>query len=127
METAISVNKHIFQLLNEDAQLKELVGNKIYPLVVKQNIDFPFIIFKKEGVNPIYSKDLLSYDTVIINVAIAAINYDDTVAIAERVRAVLENYRSTYFYNILLDNVSEDFVDDTFIQQLQFTAKIRVK
>jgi hypothetical protein len=127
METAISVNKHIFQLLNEDAQLKELVGNKIYPLVVKQNIDFPFIIFKKEGVNPIYSKDLLSYDTVIINVAIAAINYDDTVAIAERVRAVLENYRSTYFYNILLDNVSEDFIDDTFIQQLQFTAKIRVK
>lgn len=123
-ETSISVNKHIYQLLINDTILNELVGKKIYPLVAEESVTYPFIIFTKETAFGNYSKDLLMYDTANISVAIAAVNYFQTVQIAERVRQILENYRDGYFYNILLENVSEDFVEDTYIQQLQFSAKI---
>lgn len=126
-ETSISVNKYIYQLLITDEKLKELVGNKIYPLVAEESVTYPFIIFTKENAFANYTKDLLTYDTVNISVAIAAVNYFQTVQIAERVRQILENYRDDYFYNILLDNVTEDYVEDSYIQQLQFSAKINIQ
>lgn len=126
-ETSISVNKYIYQLLITDEKLKELVGNKIYPLIAEESVTYPFIIFTKENAFANYTKDLLTYDTVNISVAIAAVNYFQTVQIAERVRQILENYRDDYFYNILLDNVTEDYVEDTYIQQLQFSAKINIQ
>lgn len=126
-ETSISVNKYIYQLLISDEKLKELVGNKIYPLVAEESVTYPFIIFTKENAFANYTKDLLTYDTVNISVAIAAVNYFQTVEIAERVRQILENHRDGYFYNILLDNVTEDFSEDTYIQQLQFSAKINIQ
>lgn len=125
-ETAISTNKHIYQLLISDEQLKLFVGEKIYPLVAEESVSYPFIIFTKESANGNYTKDLLTYDTVNISVAIAANNYFETVQIAERVRAILENHRDNYFFNILFENVSEDYVEDAFIQQLNFSAKIQI-
>lgn len=126
METAISVNKHIYSLLKEDQQLKALVGEKIYPIVAEETVTYPFVIFTKESVSGNYSKDLLMFDTAIISVAVAANNYFETVQIAERIRAILENRIDSYFYNILLDNVTEEYLEDAFIQQLQFSAKIRI-
>lgn len=126
-ETAISVNKHIYSLLKEDESLIELVGEKIYPIVAEETVTYPFVIFTKESVNGNYTKDLLLFDTAIISVAIAANNYFETVKIAERVRAILENHIDSYFYNILLDNVTEEYLEDAFVQQLQFSAKIRIK
>ena len=125
-ETSISCNKHIYQLLINDEQLGKLVGNKIYPLVAEETVTYPFIIFTKENANANYTKDFLTYDTVTISVAIAANNYFETVNIAERVRAILENYRDSYFYNIFLDNVTEEFLEDAYVQQLQFSAKINI-
>lgn len=125
-ETAISANKHIYSLLKEDSQLGEMVGDKIYPLVAEESVTYPFVIFSKETVNGNYSKDLLMYDSATISVAIAANNYFETVNIAERVRAILENHRDSYFYNILLENVTEEYIEDAFVQQLQFSAKINV-
>lgn len=125
-ETSISTNKHVYQLLINDEALNKMVDKKIYPIVAEESVTYPFIIFTKDAASGNYSKDLLMYDTVNINVAVAAVNYFQTVNIAERVRQILENYRDDYFINILLDNVTEDFVEDTYIQQLQFSAKINI-
>ena len=125
-ETSISSLKHIYQLLINDEDLNKLVDRKIYPLVAEESVTYPFIIFTKESASGNYTKDLLLYDTVSISVAVAAVNYFQTVQIAERVRQILENHRDGYFYNILLDNVTDDFIEDTYIQQMQFSAKINI-
>lgn len=125
-ETSISTLKHVYQLLINDEILNGLVDKKIYPLVAEESVTYPFIIFTKENAFGNYTKDLLVYDTVTISFAIAATNYFQTVEIAERVRQILENYQDDYFYNILLESVTEDFVEDTYIQQLQFTTKIKI-
>lgn len=125
MDTGISANKYIYNLLINDTKLKELVGDKIYPLVAEESVTYPFVIFTKEEVNGVYSKDLLVYDSITISVAVAATSYFQTVEVAERVRAILENRRDSYFYNILLESVTEEFIDDAFVQNLQFSAKIQ--
>lgn len=124
--TAISCNKQIYSLLSSNSALTEMVGTKIYPLVAEESVSYPFVIFTKESVNGVYSKDLLVFDNVTISVAVAANNYFETVNIAEQVRNILEGHRDSYFLSITLDNVTEDFVEDAFIQQLQFSAKINV-
>lgn len=125
-ETAISVNKHIYTILTGDTQLRELVSDKIYPIIAEETVCYPFIIFTKETVDAAYTKDFLTYDNVTFSVAIAANNYFETVQIAERVRAILDNFRDNYFMTVLLNNVTEEYVEDAFIQQLQFSAKIRI-
>lgn len=125
-ETAISTNKHIYQLLISDSGLTEMVGDKIYPLVAEESVNYPFIIFTKETVEGNYNKDFLLYDTVTISVAIAANKYFQTVQIAERVRSILENYTDSYFLSIVLDNVTEEYIEDAYVQQLQFSAKINI-
>lgn len=125
-QTSISVNKHIYNLLINDEILKELVDDKIYPIVAEETVSYPFILFTKESAIANYTKDLLMYDTVTISIAIAATNYSQTVEIAERVRQILENRRDDYFYNILFDEVTEDFVEDAYIQTLKFSSKINI-
>lgn len=124
-ETAISVNKHIYQLLSSDSGLTSMVDNKIYPLVAEESVTYPFVIFSKESVNGNYTKDFLVYDTVTISVVVAANNYFETVNIAERIRALLENHSDNYFISVLLESVTEEYIEDAFVQQLQFSAKIR--
>ena len=125
-ETSISSPKHVYQLLINDTILNKLVEKKIYPLIAEESVTYPFIIFTKESISGNYTKDLLVNDSVTISIAVAAANYFQTVEIAERVRQILENHRDEYFYNILLESVTEDFVEDTYIQQLQFSAKINI-
>lgn len=125
-QTSISVNKHIYNLLINDEILNELVDKKIYPIVAEETVTYPFILFTKESAMGNYTKDLLMYDTVTISIAIAATNYSQTVEIAERVRQILENRRDDYFYNILFDEVTEDFVEDAYIQTLKFSSKINI-
>lgn len=125
-QTSISVNKHIYNLLINDEILNGLVDKKIYPIVAEETVTYPFILFTKESAMGNYTKDLLMYDTVTISIAIAATNYSQTVEIAERVRQILENRRDDYFYNILFDEVTEDFVEDAYIQTLKFSSKINI-
>ena len=125
MTTAISVNKYIFQILSTDRQLKELVKEKIYPLIAEESTTFPFIIFKRNNIVTDYTKDGRVNDTVDVSIAIAAKNYNQTVAIAERVRELLELKRNEYFKLIQLTSVAEDYVDDAFIQELTFSAIVK--
>ena len=72
-ETSISVNRHIYNLLINDETLYKLVGKKIYPLVAEESVTYPFIIFTKDSAYANYTKDLLTFDTVTISIAIAAV------------------------------------------------------
>lgn len=123
-ETAISVNKHIYQLLTSDRELMRLTKKNVFPLVAEESVTYPFVIFTKEQAQGNYTKDLLCYDSATISVAVVASNYFETVLIAERVRTILENRRDAYFMNITFDSISEDFIEDAFVQELTINAKI---
>lgn len=125
-ETALSVNKYIYNILSTDETLSGLTGGDIYPIVAEEKVTYPFVIFTKTDAYGAYTKDILSYDQASVQVAIAAVNYFQTVEIAERVRALLEGRRDNYFYSITFDSVTEDYIEDAYVQNLTFNCKIKI-
>lgn len=125
-ETALSANKYIYKILTEDETLSGLTKGQIYPVVAEENVTYPFVIFSKTDAYANYTKDILAYDSATIQVAIAAVNYFQTVDIAERVRTLLEGRRDSYFANVQFVSVTEDYVEDAYTQTLEFNCQIRV-
>lgn len=124
METGLSVNKHIFQILSKDEALANMVGKNIYPLVAEEDVKAPFITFTKSSVVPSYYKVGVADDKVSFTINIVANDYVTTVNIAERIRQLLEGRTSTYFKRIELSNCYENYTNDNYVQNLQFLAII---
>ena len=122
--TAISINKHIYSILVNDEVLKGLVGEKIYPLVAEEETTFPFIIFRRNSIQTEYTKDGRVNDTVEISITAVANDYVTTVNILERVRELIE-YNRSLFISAKLTNVSEDYIDNAYIQEIIFSIKIK--
>lgn len=125
MTTAISVNKYIYNILNSDKELNRLVGKKIYPIVAEESTTFPFIVVRRTNINTEYCKDGRVIDRCDFTVTIAASNYAESITIAEHVRKLIELKRTDYFNLIHLWSVSEDYIDNTYIQELTFNSIIK--
>lgn len=123
-QTGISINVYINEALKEDEELVQMVNGNIYPVVCNQDTTFPFIVHYRDSITTDYTKCGRVGDTVNFSVEIASKKYKEGMDIAERVRAVLELKRNTYFQDLLLDSVEEFYAENTFVQRLSFTAKI---
>ncbi len=114
--TGISIISYIYKNLINNQELDNYVHKKIYPLVVEEGVKGNYIILQKTNVNPIYNKDC-SIDNISFSVIIYSQNYKDSVEIAEIVRSVLEKL------SMKLETVSENFNNDLYYQQLNFTTR----
>lgn len=127
---AIEIGKAIYSILSNDEAITAKVNDKIFPLVANPDTTFPFIIYKRTDIQPHYTKDLYTgIDDVTINIVVAANNYNDSIIIANLVRNALDNkrgvYSDIYINTIRMDVADEDYIENTFIQNLQF--KINTK
>lgn len=125
-ESGISVNKHIYNILSKDSSLNKLVGKNIFPLIAEEETTFPFIVFKRNSLSPNYAKYQVGNDTVNFSVYIVSNNYANTIDIAEAVRNSLELHRDEYFQIIQMENITEDFIENSYIQEISFSAIITV-
>lgn len=123
--TGISVSKYIYSILKNDEKLKEMVGDNIYPLIAEQSVTFPFIIFKKTGITTQYTKDLKVYDQVDFSILIISNKYEDSINVAERVRELIECTSDPNLKYTRLTSVNEDYIDDSYVQELSFTTSIK--
>lgn len=122
---AIEIGKAIYSILSNDEAIKAKVNNKIFPLVANPDTTFPFIVYKRTGIYPTYTKDWYSgNDDITLEIIVAADNYNDSITIADLVRKALDGKKGEYsniiINSIRMDIADEDFIEDTFIQNLQF-------
>lgn len=110
----IKIGSTVYKILSEDVEVTELVGDKIYPLIADTETSFPFIVFKKDSYKPTYTKDGISNKTAVVEIIIAADNYEEGVEITDRCFKAIAA-KSKYFK--LQDN-TEDYLNDTFLQSL---------
>ena len=125
MKNSILISKYIITLLKQNEDLTSLVGDRIYPIDAKQGTTFPFIVVRRQNITTEYNKDGISYDTVSFSVIVVAMNYIDSVIIAQEVRKSLELYRGAIDNNtniklIHFTGISEDLYNNAFVQQLTF-------
>lgn len=121
---SLSIAEHINKVLSSSEDLTKIVGDRLYPVSVKDNIECPFIVYERESVVPNRTKDGAEGDTVTENVFIFAENYGQAVNIAEIVRAALDGSEGNYS-NFTIDecdytDAAETYEDGVYIQQLVF-------
>lgn len=120
--TGISVLKSIYKLLVANEDLVAIVKNKLYPLVANENTTFPFIVYQRDSIYTEYTKDWRHSDNINISIYIAATTYNQCIEIAELVRTSIEGKKIDDISSIRLISMNEDFLEDTYIQNIQFNV-----
>ena len=121
---SLKVGKEIYSHLKENKSLTDIVGNKIYPIIVEKDTNYPFIVYKRSNVIPDYTKDYHFKDDVIVDIICVSNHYVESVEIASLVRESLEDKRIGDINSIRLESADEDFIDDAYIQTLTFNLTI---
>lgn len=121
--TGLSIGKVVYNILSSDKSFKETIGNRIYPLIADEGTTFPFVIYSRIGIDEQSTKDN-SEEQIRVLVQVAANNYQQSIETAEIIRAAMEHKSGTFnnllIEDIILEDASEDWLDDTFIQNLNF-------
>ena len=114
---SLNIGIAINQLLKEP--LKSVVGNRIFPIVSELETEFPFVVYKRSGLNPITVKWGNIYDEITIEITVLSNNYQQSIQIAQIIRNTLDN-KNIDDYIITLNNSYESY-DDSYNQTLIFT------
>jgi len=100
------------------------IGDKVFPLVANPNTNFPFLVYRRIGYTPMSNKDYFG-ETVTIEINVASEKYEESVDIANNVADILQGKETEIIEDIRLINVSEIYLQDTFIQNLQFSIVLK--
>lgn len=122
---SLQIGKAIYNILSTDERVVEKVDNKIYPLIADNGTTFPFIVYKRMSIIPADSKDRFIYqEMATVEVVVASDKYNESIEIADIVREALQGRKGIFdginISKIEFNDASEDFVDDTFIQNITF-------
>ena len=125
---SLQVGKAIYNILSNDAKIIDSVEHKIYPLIADTGTTFPFIVYRRTGIEPSDSKDRFIYsENTYVEVVIASDKYNESIEIADLVKDDLQgkkgNYSGINIHDIRMTNADEDYIEDTFIQNLTFNIK----
>lgn len=122
--SSLSIGKNIIKLLSADKNLKNIVNDRIFPVIADEGTVFPFIVYRRNGIDIMANKDY-NTESPIIMIQIAATNYSQSVLIAEYVRKALEHKNDETIDDIIVQDGVEDWLDDTFIQNITFLIKLK--
>lgn len=111
---SLNIGKAIYTILQNSID----IDKKIYPLIADEGTTFPFIIYKRTGLTPESTKDNTN-ENVSVEINIASSNYSESIDLAIKVRKALEHKKGTYsdiaIEDIVIDDATEDYIEDTFI------------
>ena len=118
------VGKDIKTLLSLSPEVSSALGNKIFPLIAAAKTTFPFLVYRRSYYNPMSNKDYEG-ERVGIEIVIASTQYEEGVKIADAVADALLHKQTQTIDDIEAINMSEDFVEDTYLQRI--TMEITLK
>ena len=118
------VGKDIRALLNASTDVTSALGNKIFPLIAPAKTTFPFLVYRRSYYTPQSNKD---YDgeKVGIEIVIVSTQYEEGVDIADAVADALIHHTTTNIDDITAITMSEDFIEDTFLQRITIEATLK--
>lgn len=117
-------------LLQASAAVTALVGDKIFPIAVQNDVVQPFIVYRRSGLTPSHQKDNHAKDSIFVDVLIVAESYSKTIEIYTAVTNAIERKRGIIagvnIDDIRLSDSSEDADETYFVQQLEFEIFINI-
>lgn len=119
MKTTVRIGEAIYSILKP--------FKRVYPLVADEGTTFPFIVYKRSSGNSQSDKDGLYSAIAVIDIMVAASEYEDGVELADKVIKKMENTNDTIagfdILEIRMIDSNENFVENTFIQEMRFQVE----
>lgn len=115
------------KLLTESEAVTAAV-TRVYP-VVTDEATLPYVFYRRTGLqhNPVKT-GMPGADTVTVEVTCCAKGYEESIQLAEAVRAALDGAQGEadglLMRSCVLSDCVEDYESDAFVQQMIFTIKI---
>lgn len=130
MDNSINIWKYIRPYLTQNADLQALMDTKnILPLVVNENTPYPFIVYRRDSINVIYTKTIGAFDNrVSISLDVYSNDYEESCNVANVVRNILEQLKISNEEIVINElevvNVYEQYTQDGFKQTIQLQALV---
>jgi hypothetical protein len=103
------IGKLIYSRLSTDGAILAYVGSKIYPDIVPQNVQYPFVVYTITNSTPVDYKDGQSnLEEIELQIDVYTQNYDDTQDLANLIRNRLDRFVGT--------------VEGVEVQSIKYTA-----
>ena len=115
----LNQGKTIYKLLQANPDLVKLIGNKVYPLIADESTTFPFVVYNRIGFTLNGDKDGNS-NIIDFEFNIVASSYSDSVDVAQEVIKSLLHKNTDEVEDIVLTGASESYIENSFIQTLNF-------
>ena len=127
IQTSLSAGSIIRGALLEDEAVSAITRN-VFPVVV-DNARLPYIAYRRVSFEQKAQKTGLKWaDTVVEEVVCYAASYEESIRLAEAVRAALDGVQYAMgdmnMRSCTLTGADEGWQDDAYIQRLVFTLKI---
>lgn len=127
----MNAGKAIYYLLTNNENVSAVVSSRVYPEVVAQDAQVPFIFFEMRGVTPdSFKPGPAEIDEIRIEVSGISETYDEVVDLGEKIRGALDRVYGTYngvnvesieFNDATIDVVSKP---RRYVITLDFTIRI---
>ena len=130
MDNSILVSKYIRRFLVENEEVQGLIDvNKIFPLIDNADTTFPFIVFQRSNLMPIYTKDILTENQITMVIIVVSNDYIQSLDLANAVRHALEGniYRDNdiVISAMKMESITEESLEDAYIQRMVFTFNVQ--
>lgn len=110
------------------AKLKDLVEDRVYPLVADNNVTMPFIVYQRSNLTSDITKDGLYEDNVTMTISIAAETYSQALELAKSARELLEvtsaQYESMDISDAAISLATEAFSNNAYVETLQMNFNV---
>ena len=111
-------------LLSSEA-IKEAIGEKVFPIIAPENTVGDFIAYQRDSYKQDSTKFGIYQQVPIVNVVAISENYDRSQHLASLIYDTLSGDFADPDIHIELEDSTEDFIDNKYIQVLQFSIKNR--
>lgn len=131
----ISINKYIRNILIQDLELKSLVNDKIYSVIIPENVSNPVILIEHLSNSRKYVKNNKATDEINVVIYTVADDYVGSIDIAERIDNILdcyvyetEDFKMTFRQN----NTGESYIGDPsksieYLQRIEYKIIVNYK
>lgn len=94
---SVLIGLHIKRVLANVEAVTQMVGDRVYPLVVPQGVEiYPFICYDMSGGAGDSTKDGIVDDVATVNISVISKKYEDAIRIGNAVRYAFEGKMADY-------------------------------
>ena len=117
---SLLIGKTIYSILSQTEY-----GDKVFPLIVNENTQLPFIVYRRVGVKPVDTKDkFICQEIVDVEFVIVSSTYNESVEIASYIADLFTHYKNNDIVDSQIVEVNEEFNEDAFTQIVTIQFKL---